>query len=236
MNPKLLKRIIVFCFVLVPLLSSIISTIHLVDLFSLGNPSAMSYAISVGIEVGAIASFLALSILSRLSKTIVWGMFFILFVMQIIGNVYFSYNYVTLKIAEHPMWLSNFREMMDFFVSDIELKTSKMILSMLIGIPIPLISVFLLKSTTDYLGDDTEKISPSPTIVEEKPEEPAKKDPEPVEAPTAVIEAPQEIPEETHEEQKLEEDEIHITDENESTEESTDPERKRKRVHPARKN
>jgi hypothetical protein len=169
MKPSSLKRVIVFCFVLVPVLSSIISTIHLVDLFYLGNPSWISYTVAVAIEVGAVASFLTLSILSRLNKGIVWGMFIILFMMQVIGNVYFSYDWISKKIIADPTWIKNFKEMMEFFVFEIEEKTTKMILSMLIGIPIPLISVFLLKSAADYLGDD--KIELAKEELEEKKQE-----------------------------------------------------------------
>jgi hypothetical protein len=156
MNNKLLKRLIVGCFIIVPLLSSIISTVHLVDMFYLGNPSWISITIAVAIEIGAVASFLTLSILSKLNKVIVWSMFSLLFLMQVIGNVYFSYDWVTLKIAESPNWLQNFKEMIEFFSFDISLKNTKMILAMLVGIPIPLISVFLLKSVADYIGTDIE--------------------------------------------------------------------------------
>jgi len=217
MKANKLKRIIVLCFVIVPLLSSIISTVHLVDFFYLGNPSWISYTIAVAIEVGAVASFLTLSILSRLNKTIVWGMFFILFFMQVVGNVYFSYDWVTSRISENADWLKNFREMMEFFVYEIDEKTSKMILSLLIGVPIPLISVFLLKSTVDYLGDDAneEKGQISETL-EETPEKS-----ENAMTHSEIIEKIQ------NEEKNSSEDEIHISDEE-------DEERKRKRLHPAR--
>ena len=77
MNSKLLKRLIVGCFIIVPLLSSIISTVHLVDMFYLGNPSWISMTIAVSIEIGSVASFLTLSILSKLNKTIVWSVYHI---------------------------------------------------------------------------------------------------------------------------------------------------------------
>ena len=157
MDNKLIKRLIVGCFIIVPLLSSIISTVHLVDMFYLGNPSWISITIAVAIEIGAVASFLTLSILSKLNKVIVWSMFSLLFLMQVIGNVYFSYDWVTLKIAESPNWLQNFKEMIEFFSFDITMKNAKMILAMLVGIPIPLISVFLLKSVADYIGTDIEE-------------------------------------------------------------------------------
>jgi hypothetical protein len=210
------KKAIVFCFVLVPLLSSIISTVHLVDFFYLGNPSWISYTIAVAIEVGAVASFLTLSILSKLNKTIVWGMFFILFFMQVIGNVYFSYDWVSSKISQDPTWLTNFREMMEFFIYKVDMKTSKMILSLLIGVPIPLISVFLLKSTTDYLGSDSE----TPII-----------NPVEIAVPIEIVDT--EITEEKATESPIEEKKevdpgIHIT------EELSENVKSRRRTHPAR--
>lgn len=210
------KRAIVFCFVLVPILSSIISTVHLVDFFYLGNPSWISYTVAIAIELGAVASFLTLSILSKLNKTIVWGMFFILFFMQVVGNVYFSYDWVTKKIAEDPNWLVNFREMMEFFIYKVDLKTSKMILSLFIGVPIPLISVFLLKSTTDYLGTDAETVLVEDELVAEDVVEDEQTVEDTVEAPI--------------EEKKEVEPQIHISEEPTENEETL----KRKRLHPAR--
>jgi hypothetical protein len=218
------KKAIVFCFVLVPLLSSIISTVHLVDFFYLGNPSWISYTIAVAIEVGAVASFLTLSILSKLNKTIVWGMFFILFFMQVIGNVYFSYDWVSLKISEDPTWLNNFREMMEFFIYKVDMKTSKMILSLLIGVPIPLISVFLLKSTTDYLGTDSEPLADIPESIDYS----EYADPEPTH-PIVYSDYIDDKVEETPIEEKKEVDPgIHIT------EELSENVKSRRRTHPAR--
>ena len=221
------KKAIVFCFILVPLLSSIISTVHLVDFFYLGNPSWISYTVAIAIELGAVASFLTLSILSKLNKTIVWGMFFILFFMQVIGNIYFSYDWVSDKIAQDPTWLSNFREMMEFFIYKVDMKTSKMILSLFIGVPIPLISVFLLKSTTDYLGTDAEPIVDVPTPIDYS--EYGDIDNSPIEYADYVTEIVEETP---IEEKKDVEPEIHISEE--LSEEELNEINRRKRRHPAR--
>ena len=218
------KKAIVSCFILVPLLSSIISTVHLVDFFYLGNPSWISYTVAFAIEIGAVASFLTLSILSKLNKTIVWGMFFILFFMQVIGNVYFSYDWVSLKIAKDPLWLNNFREMMEFFIYKVDMKTSKMILSLLIGVPIPLISVFLLKSTTDYLGTDAEVSIDIPAPINYSEHT----DPE-LTDPIVYSDYIDEKVEETPIEEKKEVDPgIHIT------EELSENVKSRRRTHPAR--
>lgn len=154
MKTSTLRKIVIACFIAVPLLSSIISTIHIVDLFTLGNPSWISLTLAIAIEVGSIASFLTLSILGKLNKGIVWSMFTLLFIMQIVGNMYFSYDWITVKMLETPTWISTFKEMLDFFIYSVKDSTVKMILTMLISIPIPLISVFLLKSVVDYLKED----------------------------------------------------------------------------------
>lgn len=161
MNSKLLRRIIIGCFITVPILSSLISTVHLVDMYFLGNPYWISITIAVAIEIGAVASFLTISILSKLNKIIVWSMFFLLFFLQVWGNVYFSYDWVSDKIAADPNWLSNFKEMMEFFSYEMNVKTAKMILSMVVGIPIPLISLMLLKSMVDYIGTDKSDVESS---------------------------------------------------------------------------
>jgi hypothetical protein len=166
---KFLKRAIVSCFIAVPILSSIISTLHLIDLFELGNPSWLALALAVAIEIGSVASFLTLSILSRVNRTIVWSIFFLLFFMQIVGNMYFSYEWITDQMALKATWIDSFKQMTEFFTGDLEASDVKMYLTILISWPIPLISVFLLKSAVDYIGSDKKAQEPAalPEIVKE---------------------------------------------------------------------
>lgn len=154
MNSKLSRLLVILSFISVPLISSVISMVHLVDLFMLGNPGWMSKTISFAIELGAIASFLALSVMGKLNKFFVWSIFIILFIMQIIGNVYFSFNYLTEELMKNPNHVNSFKEMLGFFMDGITIIDIKMYISLLIGTVIPLISIFLLKSLTEYIGND----------------------------------------------------------------------------------
>jgi hypothetical protein len=157
MNNTIMRKIIVTSFIVVPIISSVISALHIVDFFSLGNPTWLSIALAIAIELGSIASFLTLSILDKLNKSIVWTVFIILFFMQMIGNMYFSYDFISASIASDASWLSAFKDMIEFFLGDLELTDVKMYLTMLISWPIPLISVFLLKSAVDYLKPEEVK-------------------------------------------------------------------------------
>ena len=150
-SEKTLKKIIVGAFIAVPIISSIISALHIVNFYMLGNPNWLAIALSIAIELGSIASFLTLSVLDRLNKGIVWTVFIILFFMQIVGNMYFSYNYIDNMIKISPDWLISFKSMMEFFLGDMENKSVIMYLTIIIAWPIPVISVFLLKSVMDYI-------------------------------------------------------------------------------------
>lgn len=162
---ELVKKIILFFFVGVPVLFSIISTIHIVDLFVLGDSKLLAYVSAVGIELGAIGAFLGLSVMKKLNKWIVWTMFIALFFLQIIGNVYSAYAWVSIKVLADPNWLTYFQDMLNFVASFKDPRDVKMILALIVGVPSPLFSVFLLKSTMDYLEpDEITKESDEPSL------------------------------------------------------------------------
>lgn len=156
-NSSTFRKIIIVAFILVPIMSSVISAHHIISFYTLGNPSWLALSLAIAIELGSIASFLTLSILDKLNKSIVWSVFIILFMMQIVGNMYFSYDFISDKMNDDPLWLNSFKEMIEFFFSEMEISDVKMYLTMLVSWPIPLISVFLLKSAVDYLKPDNEE-------------------------------------------------------------------------------
>ncbi len=159
-DAKTNRKIIVGAFLSVPILASIISTLHIVQYLMLGNPGWMSIFLSVTFEVGSIASFLALSVIDRIKKTMIIFIFLILFLMQVIGNVYFSFDYCGIKIHEIGSWLNTFVELMKPIFAFEDQNTYRFLLSLLIGLPVPLVSLAFLKSLTDYLSpDDKEKSS-----------------------------------------------------------------------------
>jgi hypothetical protein len=156
---KTWDRIVIGAFLSVPILASIISTIHIVHLFNLGNPSWMSVFLAITFEVGSIASFMALSVLAKIKKGMVWFIFVVLFLMQLIGNVYFSFEYVNNQLSVTGSWLANFVELMKPICNFEEFSTYKFLLAILIGTPIPMVSLAFLKSLVDYLKvDDDESL------------------------------------------------------------------------------
>lgn len=158
MNKNIFRKIIIGTFISVPIISSFISTIHIVNFFNLGNESWLSYLLAIAFELGSIASFLTISLLKDIQKWMVWTIFFILSFLQIFGNVYYTFDYLNQMIVTQPDFLKSFNELISYFIGN-DIRFNKIVLSLIIGVPIPLISLFFLKSTMDYLNvDDENKI------------------------------------------------------------------------------
>lgn len=143
------QKIMLSFFLAVPVLSSVISSIHLVDFFNLSNSLWISIILSITFEIGSIASFLALGILKKANRTMLWSVFIIMLLMQVIGNVYYGFHFINEKLILDPNWLNTANEFFDSF--GIFKEDVKIFTSLLIGVPIPLIALFFLKSTIDYL-------------------------------------------------------------------------------------
>lgn len=183
MKNKWYKKLIVGAFLVVPIVSSLISTVHAVDLFGLGNEVWMAFALAMVFELGQLSSLLTLAILDKINKFVVWSIFFLLASMQILGNIYYSFDFVTQRLIEDPNWLGSALELINKFTfGEIDSSTAKFILALVIGIPVPVISIAFLKSLVDYLN------------IKEHDEDVAKKREkeavtEGIKAPTEILEA-----------------------------------------------
>ncbi len=166
-----IQKITIISFIIVPILSSFISTLHIVDFFGLGNYKWMAIFLAVAFEIGALSSALSITVLDKIKKWVVYFIFSVLLFFQIIGNVYFSFNYISEMLVSDPNSIKNAREFFGYFweMSDTDFKVY---LSFLIGVPIPAISLAFLKSLIDYLSKTMEELKEKDQIVEEKmPEE-----------------------------------------------------------------
>jgi hypothetical protein len=160
MRNKGISIFIISTFVLLYLITSIVSTIHVIDFFRLSNPNWLSVSIAIAFEVGAAASLASIIVLDKMNKFIVWSLFFILTAMQAIGNTYFSYTH-----------LSDFTEWSELFgLSEEEPIFQKRVLAIISGAILPLISLGFIKALVDYIKPegDQEKIE---EVEEEKIEE-----------------------------------------------------------------
>ena len=136
------KKNVFYMFITPPIIISIISAIHLIDFYQIGNPDWISYALAGSIELASIASLLALVFLGKIKKGALIFLFSILIIIQLLGNMYFSFVYFQNS--------NTLKSILDFFAMDNNL-TSLRILSFIIsGVPV-IISLSFIKISMSYM-------------------------------------------------------------------------------------
>jgi len=147
MKNKGISIFIISTFVLLYLVVSVISTIHVIDFFEMTNPKWLSVFLAIAFEIGAAASLTSIIVMDKMNKFIVWSLFFILTAMQAIGNTYFAYTH-----------LSDFSQWSELFgLSEEEPIFQKRILSVISGAILPLVSLGFIKALVDYISPDSPK-------------------------------------------------------------------------------
>ena len=158
MTRKATHVFIISTFVVLYLMVSIISTIHVIDFFLMSNPKWLAISLAVAFEVGAAASLASIITLEKMNKGIVWSLFILLTLMQAMGNTYYTYIH-----------LNNFQGWIELFgLVDEELIYQKRVLSVVSGAILPIVALGFIKSLVDYIKP--EPISEKP--VEVKIDEP----------------------------------------------------------------
>ena len=141
MGKKATSYFIIGTFVLLYVITSLISTIHVIDFFRLSNTEWLAIFIALAFEIGAAASLASIVTLDKMNKGIVWGLFVILTLMQAMGNTYYAYTH-----------LSNFQGWIELFgLAEEELIYQKRILSIVSGAVLPIVALGFIKSLVDYI-------------------------------------------------------------------------------------
>ena len=143
---KLVHWFIITTFVSLYAVVSIISTIHVIDFFSLSNPMWLSVSLAIAFEIGAAASLASLIIMDKMNKSLVWGLFFVLTAMQMMGNTYFAFGH----LHDYQKWVELFG------LVDEDPLYQKRILSIISGAILPLVALGFIKSLVDYIKPEKE--------------------------------------------------------------------------------
>ena len=138
---NIIKWSIISIFVGLYAMVSIISTIHVIDFFKLSNPDWLAVTLAIAFEVGAAASLAAIIILDKTSKSMVWGLFITITLMQMMGNMYFAYTH----LEDYKNWSELFG------LIEEEPIFQKRVLSIVSGAILPLVALGFIKSLVDYI-------------------------------------------------------------------------------------
>jgi hypothetical protein len=144
---KITHLFIIGTFVMLYLMVSVISTIHVVDFFQLSNPTWLAITLAIAFEVGAAASLASIIVMDKMNKTLVWLLFIVITLMQMQGNMY--YAFVNLK--DYQSWSELFALVEEDPIFQ------KRILAAVSGAILPLVALGFIKSLVDYIKPSDEE-------------------------------------------------------------------------------
>lgn len=151
MNQKAVKYFIIGTFVTLYAIVSLISTIHVIDFFKLSNPDWLAVSLAIAFEIGAAASLASIIALKKMNKTLIWGLFIVLTLMQMMGNTYYAFKN-----------LENYQAWVDLFgLTDSEPIFQKRVLAIISGAVLPLVALGFIKSLVDYIKPNENEEDPT---------------------------------------------------------------------------
>jgi hypothetical protein len=175
-------KTIVYTSFLVPIVTvAIVSISHVTRWYGISNPMSWAVYLSVGIEIAAMSALAAIS--AQMGRKVYFP-FGIVTLIQFIGNIFFSYQFIDITSQSFKDWV----DMVDPIVSYLGVESGNIIghkrfLALFAGGMLPLISLSFLhmlvkfeeenKLKNNEKEEPTQpeiKSEPEPEIVEEEPQ------------------------------------------------------------------
>jgi hypothetical protein len=129
----------------------------------MSNGHGMSIFLAVAFEIGAAASLASIVIYNRMHKGLVWALFIVLTLFQVMNNVYFTYAH----LSNYAYWIELFG------LQDLSKVEQMRVLSIISGAVLPLVALGFIKSLVDYVTPNKEEkeeiaLEENPTTKTEK--------------------------------------------------------------------
>ena len=149
------KKIIYTAFLIPIFLVAVVSISHVTQWYGISNPMNWSVYLSVGIEIAALSALAAIA--AKMGKKVYFP-FFIVTLIQFLGNIYFAYSYIDLDSKTFKDWV----DMVDPIVSLMGVESGDMtghkrFLALFAGGLLPLISLSFLHMLIKFEEEDREK-------------------------------------------------------------------------------
>lgn len=156
---------------------AMISFCHAVQFFDIGNERWMSIVLAFSFELG-----LALSLASILlsdknkSQTFPWILMIALTTVQVVGNVYSVFKYVSVSQEDYYQYLAN---SLLFFLEEVDQNTIRVIVSWIMGAILPIVALLMtdmVASNIKFSEEESGKKQDLPDQVKPKVSEKIKED------------------------------------------------------------
>ena len=154
---KHFRKLFLILFAILYISVALVSTFHAISFFGLANNSWISVMLAITFEIGqAAVLFSILTGASGKNKIIPWVLMCVLTLVQILGNVFSSYEYLITHSGDN---LRFFKEPI-FVWTDLPDDQCNVILTYIIGAILPIVALLMTSMVTNYLNKDEDKVEP----------------------------------------------------------------------------
>lgn len=143
-----MNKILTILFVLLYVAVGFVSTYHAIAFFSISNETWLAVILAIAFEIGQ--ATVLFSVLTNPTKKIMpWILMGVLTLVQVLGNVYSSYQYMILNSQDMITYFTN---SVLFFLQDPDPKVNQVMISYITGAILPVVALCLTSMVVDTSG------------------------------------------------------------------------------------
>ena len=164
-----MKKILTGLFCILYLAVGFVSTYHSIGFFSISNESWLAIILAIAFEIGQAAVLFSL-LVSKEKKTMPWILMGVLTLVQVLGNVYSSYQYMVINSQDS---IKYFTDSVLFYLQDPNPQVNQVMISYITGAILPVVALCMTSMVVDASGvEEKGEGQKEEDIVEESNEEP----------------------------------------------------------------
>lgn len=158
-----MKKILTILFSILYLAVGMVSVYHAIAFFSISNENWLAIILALAFEIGQAAVLFSL-LVNKSKKTMPWILMTVLTLVQVLGNVYSSYQYAAIHSAEE---IKYFTDSVLFYLQDPDPKVNQVMISYITGAILPIVALCMTSMIVDVSGVEKKEEIEQPKETEE---------------------------------------------------------------------
>lgn len=162
-----MKKILTILFSILYLAVGFVSVIHAINFFAISNEGWLALILAIAFEIGQAAVLFSL-LVNKSKKTMPWILMVVLTLVQVLGNVYSSYQYAAMNSVDE---IKYFTDSVLFYLQDPNPQVNQVMIAYITGAILPIVALCMTSMIVDVSGVDNKN-----EVVEDKSEEEIKEE------------------------------------------------------------
>lgn len=143
-----MKRILTILFSVLYIAVGFVSFYHATNFFSISNEAWLAIILAITFEIGQAAVLFSL-LVNKTQKIMPWVLMIVLTLVQVIGNIYSSYQYSVINSADE---IKYFTDSVLFYLQDPNPQVNQVMISYITGAILPIVALCMTSMIVNVSG------------------------------------------------------------------------------------